>query len=59
MTATQVEQMMFLRLSKESIPEVSALMAVTRRQKALTVEQKKNVKEVQTAVTGRMIDILS
>lgn len=39
---------MFLRLEKESIPEVSALTAVTRRQEALTVEQIPKIKEMET-----------
>lgn len=39
-TATTVEQIVFLRLSKGSFPEVLALTVATRRQKTLAVETK-------------------
>lgn len=54
MAATNVKRITFLRLNKEGIPEVSALMAVTSRQKALAVEKKYKVEGVQTAVAGKL-----
>lgn len=66
MSATKVEQMMFLRLNQENIPEVRTFMTITRtsaaiarKQQELAAETKKAVEEMQTAAAGQTLEIFS